>query len=306
MNKTLFLSLFAFQQLIAQDIIDVYHCYGNAQKLHLEGRVFDKREFQETKKEDSTLLNLWRKIGHIFNDERKNVPLTLTVDKHTFHTSTDDEGYFLFDLDFPQKTLKSNHPIYLQLGKQKDVKTVCYTFVPSTDKQVGIISDFDDTVIISDVTNKLKLLNQLLFKNYKQREAVKGMSEWYNEILKDTPDKALFFITGSPNQLHTVVEKFLDYHNFPKRSLITKKIHGDKAYSLLKQQNYKGEQIIDLITLYPNIKWILFGDSGEYDRDIYLDIAAKYPKHIKEIYIRDVQQGNIERIFPLNASALTR
>jgi len=298
LNKNFLFTLFNFQQSVTQDSILIYHCYGNARTLHVEGRVLNEREFKETKRNDNILRNIWRHLGHLLNDERKNTAITLTVNKQSFHTTTDSEGYFLFNLKFIKDTLQQNHDIYLQLDKQKNISTHYKAFVPSQKPQIGIISDFDDTVIISDVTHKLKLLNQLLLKNYKQRKVVNEISNTYKSILNNTPDRALFFITGSPNQVHTLIENFLKYHHFPRHALITKKIHGLQSYSLLKQKYYKSEEIEELIKLYPNIQWVLFGDSGEHDKEIYLEIAKKHIGHIKEIYIRNVKNGKIENVFP--------
>ncbi len=289
--------LFSFSQLIAKDSIQIHNCYGNDQKLILQGRVLDEREFSETKKDDNIFTNLWRKLGYIFNDERKNVNLTLEVNSNKFEKKSDDENYFEFDLSFKKDSLKPNQKINLYLTDQKEINTSCNAFILSNKKQTGIISDFDDTIIISDVTNKISLLNQLLLKNYKQREVVKGMKKRFEKILKDSPDKALFIITGSPKQFNVPIRLFLDYHNFPKRTIITKKIHGDNSNSLFKQEDYKSQNIETLLQLYPNIEWVLFGDSGEKDREIYLDIAKKYPSHIKEIYIRDVKNDHIKKIY---------
>lgn len=290
--------LLTFSQLIAMDTIRIYHCYGNDRTLIVEGRVLDNREFKEASSEDDIFTNFRRKLGYIFNEERKNVDVTLQVKGQTFHTKSDDEGYFEFKLSFPPHTLKPHQKINLYLTKEPNVKTSCRAHILSDQKQTGIISDFDDTVIVSNVTNKIKLAYELLLKNYKQREAVKGMAERFNKILADSPDKPLFFITGSPKQFNEVIHRFLDYHHFPKRTLITKKIHGKNAYSLFQQHDYKSKQIETLLKLYPQIEWVLFGDSGEQDREIYLDIAKKYPGQIREIYIRDVKSGQIEKIYP--------
>ena len=289
-SRVLFLFYLLSSQLINADIIDVYHCFGNDRRLIVEGRVLDPREFDTTKKDDGFIKNIWRKLGHLINDERKNSEILMQIEEQIFHSKTDDEGYFAFDVNSSAKEIK------LTLKDQNSITTKCKPFIPSAAKQVGIISDFDDTVVISDVTNKLKLIYQLLFKNYKQRTVIKGMREHFAKILKNSPDKPLFFITGSPNQLHHVVVDFLKYHNFPKFTLMTKKIHGNKSYNPFKQQNYKQEQIEELISLYPQISWVLFGDSGEKDEQIYHSIAKKYPDKIKAIYIRNVDSGVVNSV----------
>ena len=304
MKKILVLAILLFNPLIAKDTIQIYHCYGNDTQLITEGRIVDQRILHESSQNDNIFINLKRKLGQLINKEKKFTPVTLKVDSKTFQTTTDDEGYFDFSLSFPPKTLQPGEPITLYLTRQPGVKASCRAFILTDTKQTGIISDFDDTVIISNVTRKLNFLNQLLLKNYKQREAVPGMAKRFKMILQNSPDKPLFFITGSPKQLTYTIHRFLDYHHFPKRTLITKKVHGKNAYPLFKQHGYKTLQIERIIKLYPNINWVLFGDSGEEDTKIYLDIARKYPAHIKEIYIRDIKNGEIKKIYPNNTLSL--
>ncbi len=300
--KKILLCLFLFSNLFAQEGIYIYNCYANSKRLTVHGRVLNERKFQETKKEDNIFVNFIRKMGYIFNDEKKDVNITMRIDQKNFSSVTDDEGYFEFDLSFDKKTFYQNQKIIFYLTKEKKIRTICQPYIPSDKEQTGIISDFDDTVIISDVTNKISLAYELLLKNYKQRQAVKNMASLYKEILKKSPDRPLFFITGSPNQFNEVINAFLDFHRFPKRTVITKKIHGKNSYSIFKQKEYKSNKIKKLIKLYPNIKWALFGDSGEQDRSVYLDIAAKFPSHIKEIYIRDIKSGRLKKIFPYKSS----
>ena len=299
--KYILLTLLTFSQLLAGDAIEVYYCYGNDRTLLAAGRVLDPREMPEAKKNDSFLTNLWRKLGYIFNDERENVPVTLQVRERTFETQTDDEGYFAFEVTFPPETLKPHEKVKLFLPRQPKVSTSCKAWIPSSQQQVGIISDFDDTLIISDVTHKLKLAYQLLLKNYKQREAVEGMAKRFREILAKSPDKPLFVITGSPKQFNLAIQKFLDYHRFPKRTLITKQIHGDRSWSPFRQHDYKTKHIERLLSLYPQIHWVLFGDSGEQDREIYMKLAKKHPGKIEAIYIRDVRSGKIEKVYSTTA-----
>ena len=40
--------------------------------------------------------------------------------------------------------------------------------------------------------------------------------------------------------------------------------------------------------MYPNMKFILIGDSGEKDADIYTKIATEFPGRILAIYLRNV------------------
>ena len=49
-----------------------------------------------------------------------------------------------------------------------------------------------------------------------------------------------------------------------------------------------------LMKLYPNMKWIMFGDSGEKDYEVYHAIKKRYPHKVIQYYIRNVKSGEIK------------
>ncbi len=297
MKKTLLsITLLTILPLLADADIQLQLCYGNPHELIVEGRVLEERIFKESSKEDSWLKNTWNKVKQLVNDEVKNEKLTLTIGDEIYQNKTDDEGYFEFNIENHKEAWKNHQNITLHLD-ELNVTTYASAFIIDESVKVGIISDFDDTVIVSGVTNKLDLVQNTFFKNYKQRELVKGMKERFEEIVT-SPNTPLFFVTGSPKQLYNAIHNFLNYHEFPKRTLITKKAHGNNADPLFDQITYKVEKIEQLIQLFPQIGWVCFGDSGEKDPEVYRRIQKKYPKQIKAIYIRNVKSGEIEKIFP--------
>ena len=108
--------------------------------------------------------------------------------------------------------------------------------------------------------------------------------------------KAFFVITGSPKQFAKAINNFLNLHKFPKRIVIAKKYKGKNSDPLFDQFKYKYKKIKKIIELYPQIKWTMFGDSGEKDLQTYTKIAKEYPNSVKAIYIRDVKSGKINKI----------
>ncbi|SFV65585.1 hypothetical protein MNB_SV-12-1969 [hydrothermal vent metagenome] len=257
--------------------------------------MLKEKEFTKVTKEDSWCKNLWRRLRELQRDEIEGKNIIASIKHEVFQTKGDDEGYFEFNVS-SKKSLKSGYKtIDLQIENNPDIKKAMATVIGS-EPLVGIISDFDDTIIVSDVNNKIKLGFNTMFKNYKQRTIVPSMLERFNKILAQNPKNSpstLFVLSGSPQQLFIPINSFLDYYHFPKRVLILKKLHGDNTDSLSDQFAYKSQKIERLIKLYPNIKWLMFGDSGEKDLEVYRFIKSKYPHKVKAYYIRDVQNGEI-------------
>ena len=186
--------------------------------------------------------------------------------------------------------------IVLNIDGNKNLHETNATIIDTT-PLVGIISDFDDTIIVSEVTNKISLGINTMFKNYKQRTLVPTMLERFKKILAQNPKgvpSTLFILSGSPQQLFKPIEQFLDYQHFPKRILILKKAHGENLDPLTDQFAYKTQKIERFIKLYPNMQWVMFGDSGEKDKQVYKAIKEKYPRKVLQYYIRNVDSGKIK------------
>jgi len=290
--STLFLSTSA---LHAKDNIVVYHAYGNSHQIVIQGRMGKKKTFKEVKEDDNWFRNLWRRARQVEGNEIESQTIFTSVNHEKFETKGDDEGYFEFNIT-TQKALKTGYEkIALNIEGNSNIHET-EVMVIGSEPLVGIISDFDDTMIVSDVTNKIKLGYNTVFKNYKQRTVVPTMLERFQKILAQNPKDApstLFILSGSPQQLFIAVEDFLAFHHFPKHTLLLKKAHGNNKDPLTDQFAYKTQKIERLIKLHPKMRWVMFGDSGEKDAQVYKFIKEKYPHSVISYHIRDVDSGVI-------------
>lgn len=273
--------------LFADTNIQITSCYGSPYKMMISGRVLETKEHQEQKRDDGWFKNSWHKLKHLINSEVKNEAISVKIGELEKEAKTDDEGYFRFEIFNKKEAWRNHQKVELSLNQQ-NISTSILALVLDKSTTKGVISDFDDTIIVSNVTNKLKLLNNTLFKNYKQRKLVQEVAKKIK-----ASNAPLFIVTGSPRQLQSSIDKFLDYHHFQKRTIITKKAHGDNADPLFDQLSYKFSHIEKLIELFPHIVWDCYGDSGEKDKEVYLALAKKYPQNIGKIYIRDVESGQV-------------
>ena len=270
------------------DYIEIYWAYTNGTSISLNGRIIDIKDKKST---NSSVASAF------FNDERKNTNISMIVNDKEYLNKSDNEGYFIFDINISSKYNRKDN-ILLTLNDKEYIQKI-KLFYPSLKKHIGVISDFDDTAIVSNVTNKLKLMYNTFIKNYKQREVVNEVKNKIIKIQKDNNllnNSAVFFISGSPYQLTNTINNFLNLHNFPKRTILTKKIHGKNKDSLSATISYKYDKIVKLINMYPNVKWVLFGDSGEKDKQIYLKVLNNFPNNIKDIYIRDVVTKKVSKL----------
>ena len=292
MKKSIVMGLFFLSvsefAMATGDYIELYNAYTNGSRVIVKGRVIDVND--KKTKESSP-------FSAFFNDEKKWAKVYLEIEKERFVVESDNEAYFTFDVK-PKSRLKRGESILLKTEDANSLQKV-EPFFPSLKEHIGVISDFDDTVLVSDVTSNLKLLYNTFLKDYKERKVIVKISQKIKTLMRKDglqEDKALFFISGSPHQLNNTINSFLDYHHFQKHMLLTKKIHGDVSESLHTTIACKYDKIVRLIEMYPKVKWVLLGDSGERDAEVYWKVRKHYPSSVKAIYIRDVESKKVKKI----------
>jgi len=157
-----------------------------------------------------------------------------------------------------------------------------------SNKGLSIISDIDDTVKISYVTQRKELLKATFFDDFK---AVEDMSKLYRQWR--AKGASLHFVSSSPWQLHEPLEKFLIGNAFPSASMSLKDIRfrDETLLNLFKSgTETKPTAIRNIIDKYPKRRFILVGDSGEQDPEVYAQIAQEYPDQIEKIFIRNIDE----------------
>lgn len=155
---------------------------------------------------------------------------------------------------------------------------------------VSVISDIDDTIKDSRVIDKAELLRNTFIRDFK---AVEGMPEYYETIHE--AGATFHYVSGSPWQLYVPLEEFLSQAEYPLGTMHLKyfRLKDSSAFDLVGSQSQtKMAAIVPLLTTYPKRHFILIGDSGEQDPEIYGELARQYPDQITEIYIRNVTEAS--------------
>lgn len=153
---------------------------------------------------------------------------------------------------------------------------------------LSVISDIDDTVKISNVTDTKKLLEYTFLLDF---EAALGMADQYREW--SATNVSFHFVSSSPWQLYPPLTEFLDAAGFPWATLSLKsmRFRDETFFDLFKKgTETKPAAIEKILAAYPDRDFILVGDSGEQDPEVYAALIRKFPDQVGKIYIRNVTQ----------------
>lgn len=148
-----------------------------------------------------------------------------------------------------------------------------------------IVSDIDDTIKITGVKNKKRLLENAFLNPY---EAVRGMSALYRSWQTEGAD--FFYLSDSPWQLYEPLTQFLSDEEFPVGLMQMKAFDFASGVKTIldSAERVKISALRRLMKSFPDRKFILIGDSGERDPEIYGRIASEFGDRIEWILIRNV------------------
>ncbi|WP_017732866.1 App1 family protein [Nafulsella turpanensis] len=283
-----------------------YYGFGNDHYVFLKGRVLENEKVKEKKEGASTLEHLKNTYKRFESDEIPDIKVKGSFAGQEQEVKTDDEGFFEFEFrfDHPIDYAQHGYELKLQLLETKteedEKEAKGYIFVPDKDAEYGVISDIDDTVLVSRVTHFMAKLKLLLLKDATERSPFPGIAAFLRALRRGSDDKgknALFFVSGSEWNLYDLLINFFRFHDVPEGPLLLRDrgTRFDKGSFETSERNYKQHKIRHILRTYPHLKFICIGDSGQHDPEIYQKVLEEFPGQIMGIYIRDVSPEKRDR-----------
>ena len=156
---------------------------------------------------------------------------------------------------------------------------------------LSVISDLDDTIKISLVRQRHELLRNTFCRAF---QPVPGMADLYQRWAR-TNAARFHYVSASPRQLYPVLAEFARTNGFPAGTWHLRPLYLKPGVFFDLQEapeRYKRSEIEPLLARFPQRRFVLVGDSGERDPEIYAALAREHPGQIAAIFIRDVTGEN--------------
>lgn len=271
------------------DALVIYPAYGDARAAVVEGRVIGNRGASAPADDDGWLRNLWRNARLMINSEREHVAVELDVAGRRYAARTDVEGYFRQQIAGMPALPPGWHAVQ---GRAGAALAQGRLLIVPHENTIGVISDLDDTLQVSDVNSKRALLANTFLKNPRQRQAVAGAAHYIGTLAARNPQPELapvIYLSATPRQLQSNILDFLQHNDFPPGVLLTKRVTNDRTSDPLTDQvAYKSARLEEVFARLPHVRFVLMGDDGEHDPEIYQRLQQKYPLRVEKILIRRV------------------
>jgi phosphatidate phosphatase APP1 len=157
------------------------------------------------------------------------------------------------------------------------------------DSGLSVICDIDDTVRITGVGDRESLIRSTFFESFKPVPEVRAQC---SELA--AAGAQFHYVSASPWQLYEPLERFLRDEGFPAGSFHLKafRLKDSTFLSLFDNPEIHKRPIIEgLIQRWPGRRFVLIGDTGERDPELYGDIARRFPQQVERVYLRDLRNS---------------
>ncbi|MCD0470773.1 App1 family protein [Flavobacterium sp. JAS] len=273
-------------------ILQLYRGYANEEELIVMGHVFKRTydyDFQKKNFKNATSI-----INQFRIKTLENFDIYLKCDDKEIHTKTLDDGYFKFCIPLEKETHFGWIEYEVSIKYKEETITEKGSFIRPHKGKLGIISDIDDTFLISHTQNFFRKFYIILFKNVNDRKVFKDVVPHYQALSSagrhnKEEENAFFYISSSEWNLYRFIVKFTKIHHLPRAVILLKDIKRGVADFFMSgngNHDHKFEKIKHVLEFYPNLKYVLLGDDSQHDPYLYERICKIFPVTVKAVYIR--------------------
>jgi phosphatidate phosphatase APP1 len=269
-----------------------YRGFGTESHLGLSGRVLAERAILRASDRESVWRNLLASYQRLQSDEIPGARIRAQFEDQVLEVVSDEEGYFQIALSLTRPPAQASlwHDVALELMEPAQPHRVAArgeVMIPPADAEFGVISDLDDTVIQTGATSLVRMLRSTLLESARSRLPFEGVADFYRLLHRDR--NPIFYVSSSPWNLYDLLTEFLAIQQIPAGPLLLGDFGVDDNKLIhAPHDEHKHQQIQRVFDTYPRLPFVLIGDSGQQDPEIYWEVVRTAPDRVKAVMIRDV------------------
>ena len=277
--------------------LKIYKVYGHTHHLVVYGHLLQGNPTIRERFTQNIFYNIRHLIRLFAIHPIADARIQLQHQSTRLETSTQEDGFFEFHWESPQELTAGFQSITVSyLDKEGKVlqEVLGELYIPHS-VQLGVISDIDDTILISYSSRLLKRLRVLFTRQPHSRKTFADIVHYFTllSVSGTTPDlpNPFFYVSSSEWNLYDDLTEFFSHNHLPEGVLLLNKIKRlqELGASGQTQHHNKLVRIERIMRMFPKQRFVLYGDNSQQDPAIYVSIAKQFPQNVVAIYIRSVQ-----------------
>lgn len=257
-----------------------YTGYGAPGWARVMARVILSRPSSPKKKRPATVRG-WRSFVTL---PANDMPVWIEVGGTRHEARTDRAGY----IDCVAEGSLEPGWATVRIGVEGGEPAEARIRVIDPAARFGIVSDVDDTVMVTALPRPLLAAWHTFVLDEHARMAVPGMAVLYERLVNAHPGVPVVYLSTGAWNVAPALTRFLARHLYPAGPLLLTDWGPTSERWFRSGREHKRATLVRLAQEFPNIRWLLIGDDGQHDRDIYAAFAATHPDNVAAIAIRQL------------------
>ena len=251
--------------------------YGTTTQARVLGRVLLRRRGEPRTSTGET--RGWRSFLAL---DVRHVAVTVELGGLRKVVTSDHDGYL--DSVVPCELTPGWHEAHLSIPGSSPV--VAPVRVVAPEARVGLISDVDDTVLDTALPRPLLAFWNTFVLREHARRPVPGMARFYATLLAAHPDAPVFYLSTGAWEVAPTLTRFFATHGLPPGPLLLTDWGPAQTSWFRDGRAHKRQVLTGLVAEFPDIRWLLVGDDGQADPELYGELVRSAPSHVLAVAIR--------------------
>jgi phosphatidate phosphatase APP1 len=213
--------------------------------------------------------------------------VTVTIGNEDFEVVSDRGG--VVDARVEVELPVGWHTISFTTEGSAPVTSRVYVVDPAA--RFGILSDIDDTVMVTALPRPLLAAWNTFVLNEHARTPVAGMAVLYERLVRAHPGTPVVYLSTGAWNVAPTLRRFLSRNLYPAGPLLLTDWGPTSDRLFRSGRQHKRESLERLAGEFPQLKWLLIGDDGQHDEETYGDFARRHEGNVKAVCIRQLSPG---------------
>lgn len=264
-----------------------YTGYGSTEWIRVLGRVVltkpqrtGSRRFRPQQKREERVRG-WRSFTSI---PLGDVAVTVTIGDATARVFADRGG--VIDDVIPVALTPGWHTISLSLPGNDPVEAAVMIVDP--DATVGVVSDVDDTVMVTALPRPFLAAWNTFVLDEHARVPTPGMAVLLERLSAAHAGAPVIYLSTGAWNVAPTLGRFLSRNLYPSGPILLTDWGPTHDRWFRSGREHKRTNLRRLAAEFPRIRWILIGDDGQHDEEIYAEFAIDHPESVAGIAIRQL------------------
>lgn len=280
-------------------VIAPYLGYATPTHLVVRGRVLAAQRTDQARTGQSRWRNVQQVLRMFLTDEVADV----TVQASGVTARSDAEGYFT--LMVPRNAQTGWVAVRVTAG---EVTGFCPVFVAGGDADFAVISDIDDTMMLTGAWSLWRNLWTTFTGNVLTRQ-VFGDAVSLMQVLNDDGRNPVYFVSSSPWNLHDFLREVFDRAGLPRAPMFLRDYGiSETQFITGTHGDHKEAAIAAVMAAHPDLRFVLVGDTGQHDPAVYAAAAQRYPGRVAHVILRSaggIGPEDLAQVATLEAAGVT-